>query len=164
MEVRLVILSPSGKHRTLVKRLPILVGRADEAKLRISQDCVSRRHCEFRERDGEVVIRDLTSTNGTIIDGEQIVPEEDRPVRPGAVVKVGGATFRVEYGSAGTTVAAPLAAVSPAEADRETVPLDGAEASGEAVVDGERAADWPALAEPTPPDEGDLNDFFKSLS
>ena len=187
MEVRFVILSPSGKHRTTVKKLPLLVGRSEEAKLRISQDCVSRRHCEFVERDGEVVVRDLTSTNGTIVDGEPIPPGAEAIVRPGGVVKVGGATFRVDYGSGGTTAAAlpagsasesasapgpdtePCASEPPApEAAAAADADEGADfgflATEPAAAD-VAAAEWPAAPEsPAVADEGDLDDFFKSLS
>lgn len=192
MEVRFVILSPSGKHRTTVKKLPLLVGRSEEAKLRINQDCVSRRHCEFVDRDGEVFVRDLTSTNGTIVDDEPIPPGAEARVRPGGVVKIGGATFRVDYGSGGTTAAA-LPAGSRAEAppppgspsvpdtepcgDEPPAPevsdaddaADGGEGFGflaaEPAAADVAAADWPAATEEPPaPAEGDLDDFFKSLS
>ena len=86
MDVRFVILSPSGKHRTTSRSLPLLVGRSEDAKLRISQDCVSRRHCQFLAKDGEVFVRDLDSTNGTLLDGERIEPQADTFVRPGSVV------------------------------------------------------------------------------
>lgn len=145
MEVRLVILSPSGSHRTVVKRLPLLVGRSEESRLRIAQDCVSRRHCEFVARDGVVFVRDLKSTNGTLVEGVTIAPEADVAVPSGSVVKVGAAAFRIEYGTGGTTVAAadPIAAT-----DEETVPLDDADATPEASA----------------ADAADLNDFFKGLS
>jgi pSer/pThr/pTyr-binding forkhead associated (FHA) protein len=211
VEVRFVILSTSGKPRTSIKRLPLLVGRADEAKLRVVQDCVSRRHCEFVERDGDVFIRDLKSTNGTMLDGELIPPDVDTLVKPGSIVKVGGAKFRVEYGPAGTTAAATEPSADAAvSAEKDTVPLEDASAADVAAAEKEppvlepagdetvgpdaaevppadgsdfgflgaasaSAADapaadatgeqWPVTSDaPAPPDDGDLNDFFKSLS
>ncbi len=164
MEVRLVILSPSGTHRTLVKRLPLLIGRSEEARLRISQDSVSRRHCELSERDGDVFVRDLKSTNGTLVDGVEIAAETGVQLASGMVIKVGGVSFKVEYGTGGTTVAADVAAPSSAATERETVPLAGGEAPVPEVVDDVVVVDWPVAAAPSPPDEGDLNDFFKSLS
>lgn len=164
VEVRLVILSPSGTQRTLVKRLPLLIGRSEEARLRISQDSVSRRHCELLDRDGEVFVRDLNSTNGTLVDGVEIAAETDVPVASGMVVKVGGVSFKVEYGTGGTTVAADVAAASSAATERETVPFAGGEAPVADAVEDVVAGEWPVVAEPSPPDEGDLNEFFKSLS
>jgi pSer/pThr/pTyr-binding forkhead associated (FHA) protein len=97
MDVRFVIRSPSGKRRNGVVPLPVLVGRGDEAKIRIPQDSVSRRHCEFVERDGHVWIRDLGSTNGTLLEGKRIQPNVDTPVSSGGTVSVGDVHIRVEY-------------------------------------------------------------------
>ena len=72
MDVHFVIVSPANQKRSVAVRLPILVGRADEAKFRIQQDSVSRRHCEFYLEDEAVFVRDLGSTNGTLLDDEQI--------------------------------------------------------------------------------------------
>ncbi|MEX0670833.1 MAG: FHA domain-containing protein [Pirellulales bacterium] len=175
MDVRFVILSPSGKHRTTSRSLPLLVGRSEDAKLRISQDCVSRRHCQFLAKDGEVFVRDLGSTNGTMLDGERIEPQADTLVRPGSVVKVGSATFRVDYGIASATVAVPSSTASGEASEKVTVPLTGEPPAIEVAVHDERPAaeldsgddeaSWPqspAVAEP--PSDGDLGDFFKSLS
>ncbi|MCE9631765.1 MAG: FHA domain-containing protein [Planctomycetia bacterium] len=166
MDVRFVILSATGKHRTTTKSLPLLVGRSEEAKLRIAQDCVSRRHCQFLAKDDEVFVRDLGSTNGTILDGERIEPETDTFVRPGGVVKVGGATFRVDYGTADTTAVVPSAAEEPAEAAAEkvTVPMTDDPPHIDDAAQSDEIA-WPQSAEAAqPPSEGDLGDFFKSLS
>jgi pSer/pThr/pTyr-binding forkhead associated (FHA) protein len=201
MDVRFVILSPSGKHRTTSRSLPLLVGRSEDAKLRISQDCVSRRHCQFLAKDGEVFVRDLDSTNGTLLDGERIEPQADTFVRPGSVVIVGGATFRVDYGIASMTVAVPSSTAS----EKVTVPLTGEAPAIEITAPDERPvaeldsgddaavtsapesaassfaflgsdaeqgggagddeASWPQSPDAAqPPSDGDLGDFFKSLS
>lgn len=160
MEVRLVILSAAGTHRTLVKRLPLLVGRSEEARLRIAQDSVSRRHCEIFDRDGEVFVRDLRSTNGTLVDGVELAAETDVALPSGGVIKVGGVSLRIEYGTGGTTVAADAAVPAEPGPAKETVPLD--EAGDRAPPAG--GAGWPVVDGPAPPDAGDLDEFFKSLS
>jgi pSer/pThr/pTyr-binding forkhead associated (FHA) protein len=121
MDVRFVIVSPARQKNSIAVRLPIVVGRSDEAKFRIQQDSVSRRHCEFFLVDGEVQVRDLGSTNGTLLDGERL--EASQPVRvpPGARVQVGGVVFRVEYESA----AARPRAERPPEADTVPLPAGG---------------------------------------
>jgi pSer/pThr/pTyr-binding forkhead associated (FHA) protein len=178
MDVRFVVITPASQKRVVAVRLPILVGRADEARFRIQQDSVSRRHCEFLVKDDVVFVRDLGSTNGTLLDDEEIPASVATRVPPGAIVRIGGIAFRVEYESA----AAP-AAVAPAGDD--TVPLPAAEAEAEAE---QMAADEPdapfaglVTAEPAPAvepgwlpeadappaaaaDDENLNDFFKSLS
>jgi predicted component of type VI protein secretion system len=97
MNVRFVVVTPESKKGTFTVKLPIVVGRSEEAKFRIQQDRVSRKHCEFFGHDGVVYLRDLGSTNGTFLDDEQVPASEKMPIKSGAVVRVGGLAFRVEY-------------------------------------------------------------------
>lgn len=97
MNVRFVVVAPESKKGTFTVKLPIVVGRSEEAKFRIQQDRVSRKHCEFLGQDGVVYLRDLGSTNGTFLDDEQVPASEKTPIKSGAVVRVGGLAFRVEY-------------------------------------------------------------------
>ncbi len=53
---------------TLVSRLPAVVGRA-EADIVIRGASISRKHCEIDRRNAQVIVRDLGSRNGTLIDG-----------------------------------------------------------------------------------------------
>ena len=107
MVIRFVVLAPDSKKGSFAVRLPIIVGRSEEAKFRIQQDRVSRKHCEFFSADGRVFIRDLGSTNGTFLEDEQVPTSAKVPVPSGAVVRVGSLVFRVEYEEAtdGTTTA-----------------------------------------------------------
>ena len=97
MVVRFHVVAPAAKQRTFAVRLPILLGRGEEAKLRIHHDLVSRRHCEFFERQGRVYVRDLGSTNGTFLNDEQVPVSTKTVVPPGGIVRVGGLSFAVEY-------------------------------------------------------------------
>lgn len=185
VDVRFVIVAPvsrNGDHGHAV-RLPIIVGRGSEAKFRIQQDSVSRRHCELFVEDDEVYIRDLGSTNGSLVDDEEVPANTAVRVRPGAVVRVGRVQFRVEYSGATTdepadreddTVPLPEAASAmdegPADDVATMVPrvTDAGDAAAEPDADepgdGGGEAGWPAQAESAPPDDDNLNDFFKSLS
>jgi len=97
MDVRFVIVEPESKRKSFRVRLPIVVGRSEEAKFRIQQDRVSRKDCEFFADKGSVFIRDLGSTNGTLLGGELLETHVKTAVAPGAVVDVGSLKFRVEY-------------------------------------------------------------------
>jgi pSer/pThr/pTyr-binding forkhead associated (FHA) protein len=179
MNARFVIVSPASQKRAITVRLPILVGRSEEAKFRIQQDSVSRRHCEFFTTDDAVFVRDLESTNGTFLDDEEIVADTPTVVPSGTVVRVGGVAFRVEYespvrepaGQSGDdTVPLPTpAAEADADAD-ESAPTDQHDTgfAGLTPVDASPAAagDWPSAdaASPPPAADDNLNDFFKSLS
>jgi len=97
MVVRFHVVSPVEKKRTFTVRLPILLGRGEEAKFRIQHDRVSRKHCEFFEQQGQVYVRDLGSTNGTFLNDEQVPVSTKTVVPPGGIVRVGGLSFAVEY-------------------------------------------------------------------
>jgi len=112
VNVRFVVTKPAAKAKTFPVRLPILVGRSEEAKFRIQQDRVSRKHCEFFEQEGRVYLRDLGSTNGTLLDGELVETSVKIPLESGAVVQVGSLAFRVEFDtSTATTPLRPAADV-----------------------------------------------------
>jgi len=177
MNVRFVVLSPASQKRDVAVRLPILVGRSEEAKFRIQQDSVSRRHCEFFAEDDAVFVRDLGSTNGTFLDNGEIAAHTATIVPPGTVVRIGGVAFRVEYQSAVSRPASqpgddtvPLPALADeADAD-ESAPTDQHDTAfaGLAPEDASPAAevDWPSadVAAQPPAADDNLNDFFKSLS
>lgn len=126
MNVRFVVTKPASKATTFPVRLPLLVGRSEEAKFRIQQDRVSRKHCEFFEQDGGVYLRDLGSTNGTFLNGELIETSAKVPLEPGAVVKIGSLEFRVEFDAA-EAAAAPPQAVDEAEGDKTVGVADAAD-------------------------------------
>lgn len=100
MEIRFVFKSSSGKPRVHRKRLPVTIGRcaSEEVRLRIPIDSVSRKHCEFfLDEGGTVCVRDLGSTNGTLLNGEPIEADAAMVVAPGSSVKVGTVVFRIEF-------------------------------------------------------------------
>jgi hypothetical protein len=73
--------------------LPMVFGRSRSADVRIQQSLVSRRHSEFYESDGRLMIRDLGSTNGTRVNQLRIeVPTE---LLDGDLVTLGSVTFRI---------------------------------------------------------------------
>lgn len=48
------------------------IGRAAPSDIILSDKRISRRHCEVEVRNGELLVTDLQSTNGTFIDGQRI--------------------------------------------------------------------------------------------
>lgn len=53
--------------RISVHKFPFIVGRSEEADLVLGDSGVSRKHAEFVEKDDNIVIRDLDSTNGIFV-------------------------------------------------------------------------------------------------
>jgi hypothetical protein len=74
--MRLALKFISGKYQGAEVTLPtegeLLVGRAPEVDLALTEDMVSRRHARFTMADGQLTITDLGSTNGTFVNGEKV--------------------------------------------------------------------------------------------
>lgn len=74
-----------------------LIGRADtnvRVQIPIFHDvAVSRRHAQLlRQADGGFVVRDLSSANGTQVNGTPIVPGVETRVQDGDVIRIGAWT------------------------------------------------------------------------
>lgn len=87
MNVSLVMVTADGTLRELPPmKLPISIGRGNDAKIRIPVPEVSRLHCELTEEDDELVVKDLKSSNGTYVNKERV---KTRELLPGDLVCVG---------------------------------------------------------------------------
>ena len=81
-----------GPDITLDRAL-VLVGRDPQCDTRLESNWVSRRHCILTVDGGEVVVRDLGSTNGTRINGQRV---ERGRLRPGDEISIAHFTYRLE--------------------------------------------------------------------
>ena len=89
--------SGGKKPRTYDVKLPIIIGRGQQASFRIPHGQISRRHCELLESKGSVFIRDLGSTNGTMVKGTMLPSKTKVPIRFGSVIRLGDLAFRINY-------------------------------------------------------------------
>jgi hypothetical protein len=126
--VHLTVLAPETGRGMFSLRLPFTAGRAADAKLRVQHERVSRRHCEFFEQDGVVFLRDLGSTNGTLVDDAPVDPAVPLALATGAVIRLGHVTVRIDYD--------PFAEAPTAALDAATAARLGLSTGGGAVVDG----------------------------
>ncbi len=114
----LIVLS-GGKTAKLPLNLPTIVGRGQEAQLRIPQAGISRRHCVVFESEGELRIRDLGSTDGTYVNDVPIAGETT--LLPGDELRFGSVRLCVVYCPPGLSRTAPLRSVT--APDREATVL-----------------------------------------
>lgn len=86
-----VIAGPElGRMYAIPRGQELLIGRDEQAEIRIEDISVSRRHALLHEHDGEVTLSDLGSRNGTFIEGQRI--DGERRLRDGEQIQVGGAS------------------------------------------------------------------------
>ena len=73
-----------------------VIGADPRADVVVDDAAMSRFHCELRLADGHVIVRDLGSRNGTVVDR---VPVVEAPLRDGAVLTVGRTELRFSFGN-----------------------------------------------------------------
>jgi pSer/pThr/pTyr-binding forkhead associated (FHA) protein len=95
------------------------VGRVEDNAFQLPDGSVSSHHCEVILRGNDVVIRDLNSTNGTFINGEQITGEA--VLQPSQMLRLGNIELRLET--------APAPAPAKKVLDRTQVMNQGVKAS-----------------------------------
>ena len=66
---------------------PILIGRADDSTLVLTDDFASSRHARLTNRGGQWYVEDLGSTNGTYLDQQRV--QGPLLVGPGQPIRIG---------------------------------------------------------------------------
>ncbi len=140
-EARLVL--PTGEEKHLGPR-GLTVGRARENDLWLNDPTVSRHHLSFAYVDGQPVVCDLNSANGTFVNGKRIVGTH--PLRDGDRITVGrtclvfrtGRSAPRAEGRGAPAPAAPVAAAAGREGLRhQRFRLPDGQAAAELVPLGE---------------------------
>ena len=109
-----------------------VIGRQRNCDFRIPLESISRRHCQVQCNNKGVVLRDLGSRNGTLLNGTKISNAE-RVLQPGDEIKIGPITFilqidgRPESDSLGARNPAPKETPSDTHAVIEEEDLGGDE-------------------------------------
>ncbi|MFB4304861.1 FHA domain-containing protein [Actinomadura sp. GTD37] len=67
--------------------VPITIGRANDATLVVTDDYASSRHARIFAQDGQWIVEDLGSTNGTYLGRTKV--SRPMPVPPGVPVRIG---------------------------------------------------------------------------
>jgi len=109
---KLVILTQgmTGRaHELNVDRTTI--GRVEDNTFQIADASVSSHHCEVLLRGGEVVIRDLNSTNGSYINDAQIT---ESILKPGQKLRLGQIELKLETEGSAPAAAVPATTAPPA--------------------------------------------------
>jgi len=118
MKVQLIVVrgKPEGKVIPLAGP-KFKIGRGETCHLRPNSEQVSREHAEFTIESSTVIVRDLGSRNGTLVNGKALTTEACK-LKDRDLVQVGPLTFAVSIQDApkSATKAATPPAASPAAA------------------------------------------------
>jgi DNA-binding NtrC family response regulator len=96
-ELRLLVSSGPAAGQTFEARGDrVVIGTHPSCDVVLADDAVSRFHCDLTVGQRRVEIADLGSTNGTFVDGLEIV--RARP-RSGAIIRVGNTELQLEIGA-----------------------------------------------------------------
>ena len=91
---KLVITSgPKRGHELELRGEPVSIGRARDADLVIQDDYTSTHHARLLNWNGQWMIQDLDSTNGTYVNGERV--SQPTALGPGKSVRIGTTTFEL---------------------------------------------------------------------
>ena len=71
---------------------PVIFGRSLDADYRFDDTWTSRFHCRIDKIDGRLVVRDLGSSNGTLVNGDRI---DESEIGHGDRVTIGISTFEL---------------------------------------------------------------------
>ena len=95
---KLVVLTEGFTGQTYdLKVEKTTIGRVDDNSFQIPEGSVSSHHCEVLLRGNDVVIKDLSSTNGTFINGQKT---SEAVLKPGQILRLGQVEMRLESGEA----------------------------------------------------------------
>ena len=78
----------------VLEELPVVIGRNPDADVRLDDFWVSRVHCEISEISGTLLVRDLDSRNGTLVNGQYV---KEAHLLPDDRLTVGLTSFEVHY-------------------------------------------------------------------
>lgn len=101
MKLHLRVEIPGKAEQLLRVTESVLVGRDEEAPLRIISRDVSRRHCRFIVQPQGVLLKDLGSRNGTLLNGERVEQKRRIVLSTNDVIEVGPVKMTVRIVSEG---------------------------------------------------------------
>jgi predicted component of type VI protein secretion system len=96
VQIQLKVLAGSSEGKLIpVTQEKFLIGRSDECQLRPKSDSISRRHCALVQKEERLLLIDLKSRNGTIVNDKKLDPAKAKVLKHGDRIQVGKLQFEV---------------------------------------------------------------------
>jgi hypothetical protein len=91
---RLLVITPGLERQSIDLKIGSnVIGRSPDTDFSLSHPTISTMHCEMVLSDSGVILRDLESTNGTFVNGQQV---REVMLSPGQMVRLGDVELSVE--------------------------------------------------------------------
>ena len=103
----------AGKKLVLPPEKSLVVGRGEECQVRLPSSLVSRQHCRISAGAGGIVVEDLGSQNGTLVNEVAITGRV--VLKPGDTLRIGAMIFAVPAPKAARAFGEPLKDASDAD-------------------------------------------------
>jgi len=102
MDLELVVRGGAldGKVFPLTQGMTHTIGRMPQCEIQIEDEAVSRKHCALQTLNGEVLVTDLRSANGTFVNEARI---EATRIMPGDQLRIGSTVLECRTGAARKT-------------------------------------------------------------
>jgi len=108
MALELVIRHPDGNRQTLTfDKEMTYFGRREDNDVVLAYSFVSSRHCRIYRQGAHVLLEDLGSTNGIVVNGEQVPAKTVHSLKPEDLIQIGSVDIRARW----TEDAAPEATI-----------------------------------------------------
>ena len=96
MKVMLKVLTGSHAGKEIaVASEKFLIGRSDSCSLRPKSESVSRKHCIIVLKEGRVLVQDLKSRNGTLVNGKRLPTDMAKVLKPNDKLTIGKLEFEI---------------------------------------------------------------------
>ena len=82
------------RQRIGVERFPFSIGRSTELDLCIQDPGLSRRHVNLDYREGRFYLNDLGSSNGSFVNGRQLISNQSEPLQVNDTLQIGRTLIR----------------------------------------------------------------------
>jgi two-component system cell cycle response regulator len=85
--------SPQG-HRFFLTQDEMTIGRDPTADITINDQSISRKHAKVSKKEGHVILTDLGSANGTLINDKKLTSQDSRQLAKEDMIKMGNSILK----------------------------------------------------------------------
>ena len=94
MQMQLKVLSGNHAGKLIaINHDKFVIGRGDGCHLRPKSDSISRKHCAILHKDDKILLVDLKSRNGTLVNDKPLSPAKAKILKDGDRIRIGSLEF-----------------------------------------------------------------------